>query len=269
MWMHDNAGGMVAALYGPSTGQMNFDNGKTQLSITETTNYPFSDHIRFNFDITTPRVVPFSFRIPAWCTSPVVTINGKKYTGSLTPGSFVTITRQVHKKDVIMLQLPMPARLVQYDTFGVTVERGPLLFAYPIPEKVTIDTATYANLGGKRSPDPAFPALDIRPAGPWNYGLAVTEKNFLQKVQVRQQPNSGYPFDPSALAVVIRVPARKLKGWTLKENRYTPALPAAGTFKTEDKEEMITLVPYGSTRLRMSVFPAAIPAAGSGVRSFE
>jgi hypothetical protein len=259
MWMKDNNGGVVAALYGPSTGKLEAGSSKTAVRITEETNYPFSDQVRFTFDPARPVSFPFSFRIPAWCAAPVVTINGKRYSGALTPGTFITISRLYKKNDVISLQLPMPVKLVSWDEYGVAVERGPLLFAYAIPEKVSIDTATYANLGGKHSPDPAFPALDIRPAGAWNYGLAVTGKDLTKQVQVVYPSTKGYPFDLSAAPVVIRVPAKKLVNWTLEENRYTPALPAAGSFTTEAATETITLVPYGSTRLRMAVFPSAAP----------
>jgi hypothetical protein len=257
MWMQDKAGGIVAALYGPSVGEMDVDDGRTHVSITETTNYPFSDKIDFTFDITKPTAFPFSFRIPAWCTSPVVSINGKKYTGNLLPGTFIIIKQVFKKGDVISVKLPMAARLVQCGTDGVAVERGPLLFAFPIAEKVTIDTATYANLNGKKSLNPAFPALDIQPAGPWNYTLAVTGRDFSTKVQVVESSKDGYPFDPSAVPVVIRIPAKLIKNWQLDNNRYTPPRPRAEFFETTGKEVMITLVPYGSTRLRLSVFPTA------------
>ena len=51
----------------------------------------------------------------------------------------------------------------------------------------------------------------------------------------------------------IRVPVVGVKGWTLQEDRYTPALPE--TIEAEGPVKYIDLVPYGSTTLRLTLFP--------------
>jgi hypothetical protein len=255
MWMCDTNGGLVAALYGPSSATLPINQGRQHLSVTEETGYPFLETITFTFKTPTPVSMPFSFRIPGWCVSPAVTVNQRPYDGALTPGTFVTLNRTFLDGDKIVLRLPMPVKLLTLENQGVAVERGPLLFAYPVPEKVTIDNQSYANMRGKKSSDPVnFPALDIRPDGAWNYALAAKSAAELSLVHTGSK---GYPFDPGASPVAIKVPAQKVIGWTLVENRYTPPLPNQDNVKCETAVETLTLVPYGNTRLRLGVFPLA------------
>jgi uncharacterized protein len=256
MWMRDKNGNPIAALYGPSEEKVTLANGK-QVTIEENTGYPFSDRVDFIFNTAKPVDMPFSFRIPVWCKGASVVINGKPYQGVVKSGSFITLNRKFANGDKISLQLPMAAKLMQCDSGGLAVERGPLLYSFAVPEKVKVDTATYKNLGGKHSPDPNFPALDIRPSGDWNYALAVNSKDFAKKVQVVKTGSTGYPLDPGQSPLVIKVPAKKIVGYGLIENRFTPRSPAPGTYKTSKQIDMITLVPYGSTMLRVSVFPSA------------
>lgn len=247
MWMRDTLGGPVAALYGPSVDTFYY-RGK-QVIITENTRYPFADQLLFTFNMPQAMQMPFTFRIPGWCKSASILINDQPYTGQLTPGAFVTIQRKFRNNDRILLQFPMTAQLLPWQQWGAAVERGPLLYTFPVPEKISIDTATYANLGGKKSHDPNFPALDLRPDGPWNYALLLKSASW----QVIETGYPGYPFDGATS--VIQVPVRKVDHWELSDNRYTPALPATGAFPYASTTDTITLVPYGTTRLRLTVFP--------------
>ena len=255
MWMRDTKGGLVAAMYGPSSATLPINEGRQQLTVTEETGYPFSETIAFTFKTPTPVTMPFTFRIPGWCEAPAVTINGQPYKGTLTPGTFVSLERTFCDGDAVVLRLPMPVKQLTWENQGVTVERGPLLFAYPVPEKVLNDDKVYENMRGKKSSDPVrFPALDIRPDGEWNYALASKSAADFTLVNTGSK---GYPLDPGASPVVIKVPARKVNGWTLLENRYTPPLPDKDKVECEATVETLTLVPYGSTRLRIGVFPVS------------
>ena len=269
MWMRTPTGGLVASLYGPSVKTISLDSGNNKLRVTEDTKYPFADTINFTFESTKPVKLPFAFRIPGWCQQPKVTINGAPYAEPLVPGTFVTIDRKFAKGDHIVVTLPMKLEFVKWEAFGVAIQRGPLLFSYAVPEKVAVDSKVYPNLRGKVASNPDFPALDLRPAGPWNYALAVDPDKIESQVRVVENNASGYPFDAGSVPITLKVPARRVNGWDLQENRYTPRLPERGKFTCDPKIETIDMVPYGSTRLRLSVFASTADATVAGASSVQ
>ncbi len=84
----------------------------------------------------------------------------------MTPGTFLKLQRTWRPGDRIALHFPMTPAVTTWYRDGVSIDRGPLVFALPIGEdwrKVT---------QGLKHPATA-PAADweIYPTTPWNYGL--------------------------------------------------------------------------------------------------
>lgn len=241
MWMENQDGGFTAALYGPSV----YQNAKA--TVSEETNYPFDDKITFRFSKTSGDEFPFSLRIPGWCSGASLTINGEVYKTPLKSGTFIALNRQWKDGDRIELTLPMQVKLNRYMNV-LSLERGPLLYSYAVPERVEMD---------KKTVNALFPALNIYPNGEWNYALDVNENNYLSKVKVIMPEGKGYAFDNKGGVPRLEVPVRKIKNWELtNDGKYTPLIPIA--YEVEDEVKWITLVPYGATRLRMTQFPEAI-----------
>ena len=253
MWLKDAEGAPVAALYGPSA--VDFGWAK----ITEETRYPADGKIVFRFSVKQPKENAFTYRVPGWCVKGAsLKINGELAQAG-EPGTFATVRRTFRDGDTIELDFPMETvfevlprrRYVIKDAVtkwvgeiegrsvsqGTVVRRGPLVFAYPIPETRTEDVAEHPNMHGKKSANPDFKCWDIRPAGPFNFALAAHTAE----------------VEENEFGVSVKVPVRRIE-WNLEDGRFTPDVPESP--KTiSDKVETIRLVPYGLTTLRLAVFP--------------
>ncbi len=243
MWMKDAHGQPVAALYGPSSVVYGLDNGVT-VRVEEKTNYPFEEKIDFVFtffkdgkEIKGKQKMDFTYRIPQWCAS-------------AAPG-FKTVSKEWKSGEVFTVSLPMELKVCGNQSSGMYVERGPILYSYPIAATVEEDTLVYDNLAGKVSGNPDFKSWSMIPAGKWNYALKADK---LDKIKVKHHKVNGFPFDPGNGPVTVSVPVAGVSGWTLIDGRFTPSLPE--TVVTEEgSDTFIELVPYGSTTLRLTTFP--------------
>jgi hypothetical protein len=218
------------------------------------TDYPFNETVEISVRPARKAKFPVELRIPGWCTAPTLTVNGSRVSLERNAKGFVRVQRTWKPGDTVRLHLPMTARLrtgrdaasgPPYDgvhkatpvtipeensTWGVpyaSVSYGPLLFALPIPDTTDANT-----------PDPSARwqfALDVQAPGfavertsmplRWDWPLAAPLKLRANGMEVAWNP------DPKA-----------------------PRLPLLPFAKSKPSEK-ITLIPYGCTKFRMSMFP--------------
>lgn len=243
MWMKDRSGQPVAALYGPSNAEFALGDGVV-VKIEERTSYPFEEKVDFVFNFYKDGVLTdgahkmdFTYRIPGW-------ISGNE-------AEFKTESREWKSGDIFSVELPMSVKVCEAPGGGMYVERGPILYSFPIPAKIEEDQQIYDNLAGKVSANPDFKSWSMTPSGKWNYAI---DAGSLDKIRVNHHDLGGFPFDGDKSPVTIDVPVVGVKGWDLVDGRYTPALPTEVVAENEDPV-FIRLVPYGSTTLRLTTFP--------------
>ncbi|MGB9148021.1 MAG: hypothetical protein WCC14_19520, partial [Acidobacteriaceae bacterium] len=257
MWMKSADGGLAATLYGPSTVRTTVGADNQPVEIVQTTHYPYEEQIRFRINTSRSVEFPLSLRIPVWCQEPHLTINGSAVNAQRNEKGFVVLNRSFAPGDTLALTLPMSLALSRWPQNGIGIERGPLVYSLPIQ-------AHWTSTVIPRYSTAEFPCWEATPESPWNYGLALDEANLEKQVEVKKQPAAANAnFDPlENPPITLTVPARKIEGWELMANpddpaqEFTPALPDLTASQASGPVELITLAPYGSTKLRVTIFPA-------------
>jgi len=181
-----------------------------------------------------------------------VSVNGEPASRTVEPGTFFVLERTFANGDRVSLRLPMAVQVTDWPNDGVGIERGPLVFSLPVSARTRTVTNYVAR--GKRRSTEAFPAFEYFPAGAWNYGLPIGQAS---DVEVITRPTAGYPWTVEAAPIRLRVKARRLEGWTLvpEGEAGAPATPGFPARRRPGRKQHVDLVPYGTTLLRVTVFP--------------
>jgi len=260
--------GVCATLYGDSV----YD-GEDML-LEQTGGYPFSSKTQFKVTLKDNSKNSLMLRIPSWTKGYTLKVNGEEKCADDING-YITI--KVNDNDFVELIFNMALTQVSSPDNGFYYNYGPFLMTLKIDENCVKDT-------DEKRQTPDFPSYNIYPASEWRYAVKRFEhcKNAEIKINnVTDNPfwDGNYPFE-------ISVKARKLNGWDFEriENEFTidkkagegidqKQLDCGATVITEDlvltpklpdssfinsnlgEETDITLVPYGCTTIRLTVFP--------------
>ncbi|MGA2247565.1 MAG: beta-L-arabinofuranosidase domain-containing protein [Verrucomicrobiota bacterium] len=263
LWLATPDNGLCAAVYSPSEMSARAGDG-TQVSFLENTRYPFEDTIVFAFHAAKPVTFPLYLRVPGWCPSAAVSINGKALAVTPQADKYVRLERQWKDGDAVTLKLPMKV-VVQHwsaNQDGVSVNYGPLTFSLKIGERYVQKDSTRTAMGDsgwQASADPSqWPSFEIVPTTPWNYALVVNEARPKKSFRVKKLawPADNYPFTPESVPLEIEAKGRLIPQWTLDKYELCPVLQPSPVF-SDQPQTSITLIPMGAARLRISAFPVA------------
>lgn len=236
--------GIAALAYAPSSATVKVGEG-IHVHIDEKTNYPFDDTITFTLDPEQDVYFEFELRIPRWCEQASVLINGKQL--DVTPQDHkIQLKRKWKKGDKVVLNLPMEIKTSRWYEQSVAIERGPLLYALKIKEN-------WKKIKKDAWKDPFY---EVYPASPWNYGISKKTIDTHDFTMEAKTTVSDTPWNQGNAPISLFTKAKILPYWN-EYNGSTGKLPISTWPPREipTEEEVIELIPYGCTALRISQFP--------------
>jgi len=251
LWHATPGNGLAAVLYAPCRVKATVGEG-VEVDITQQTFYPFDGRVRIT--LSTPQAVrfPLYLRVPGWCDAARFAVNGTPVPVEAVSGSYVRIDRTWADGDRVAIDFPMEVKATVWEANkdSVSLNWGALTFSVKIAEQ-------YERSGGTE----AWPAWEIHPGSPWNYGLVLDPQQPADTVEVvrRPWPASDQPFKWDEAPVEMRVRAQRIPNWTetiwgaVDEVQQSPV-------RSSEPVETIAMIPMGAGRLRMS----ALPVIGEG-----
>ncbi len=252
-WMATEDGGIAAVAYGPTEVTVKLKG--TAVTITEDTEYPFADVLRFTVNPAKAAAFPFKLRIPRWSVNPRVAVNGEMV-ANVKAGEFLTLARTWKAGDKVTVEFPPELETKNTLRGSATLWRGPLVFSLRIGEKV--ETVNKIARG--------FDEVEYTPTTPWNYALDIDRANPGANVKVNRAAMPKNPWEPATTPITLTVPAKRVPSWGLvRSDRMADEVPDSPV-KSSEPVEHVTLVPFGAQTLRITSFPLlqgeAIPDAG-------
>ena len=210
------------------------------IRLLEETHYPFREAVKITISPAQPVQFPLHLRIPGWAEGATIHVNGKPQADP-APGSFAPIDRTWQPGDVVELHLPMRPRAINGYRDSLSIERGPIVFSYPIAESwlklrdrgMTADWQVY-------------------PATQWNYALTEAQSG-PDLLKVEELPFTKGVFTARSAPVKITTRARKLPRWRALNGAAEPV--PQSPVESSEPDETITLIPYAAAKLRITAFP--------------
>ena len=216
-WLLSRDEGLYASSYAPCQVRYRLSGAAVRLNVES--QYPVSGNIRITVGVDRSAAFPLHLRIPAWAKGATAAVCGEIIPA--VPGTILTLNREWHDGDELLLTLPMTAeRSVCYHQ-AVCVRRGPLAFAYA----------------------PAFERLEDE------NGAAAMQAETGFGVALSQ--DAAIEAEMTENSITLHTKGCAAAQWGMRgESCDQPPITVTPGEMTD-----IALVPYAQAQIRLSVFP--------------
>ncbi|PUZ30615.1 hypothetical protein DCM91_02810 [Chitinophaga costaii] len=260
-WMATPDNGLAAQLYFENKVKAKVGHGQ-EVSITQHTHYPFDSGIQLTLNTAASVDFPLYLRIPEWCKTPSVKVNGKALSITANAYGYIKLSNRWKNGDQVFINFPMEISVRTWDKNknSVSVNYGPLTYSLKIKEDYTKTDGRHnaqGDAGWQPSADPEkWPSFEIHPGSSWNYGLLLNEKDPASsfKVMKKAWPADNNPFTNTNAPIVLIAKGKQIPAWGIDQYGLVAVLPQSPVQSSEPVTPL-TLVPMGGARLRISAFP--------------
>jgi uncharacterized protein len=260
LWMKTPDGGLAVVAYSPCVVETKIQ-GKPVKLVVET-DYPFRDDVTIRVTVAEPLSFPLNLRAPGWAESltirssdPDIKLGGQELhadeievavprRGAGRAGGYLPMTIKWSETQTVTLHFAMEPRLFKGFNDSVAIQRGPLVFALPIEAEWK-----------KVKDNPRFADWEVYPKSPWNDALQMDREHPERSITFEERPVGKNPFSTPGAPLIARVKARRVPSWTLERGAAAP--PPKSPLATSEPLEVLTLIPYGCTDLRITEFPVS------------
>jgi hypothetical protein len=238
LWMADDDSTLRIVAYAPAVITTEMSHVPVQISVE--TNYPFDEDVRMIVGPSEPVEFGIRVRIPDWCDTPTILVNGKHQQLAAVDG-YHTIRRQWKDGDVVDVHLPALPRLSHRAGQAVGVRLGALQLSLQTPENwIAVEGA------------PGLAEWEIHPRRSWNYALDITT---VGAWTIEKTAPSVVPFHLQDAPVVVNAKGARVRAWKASGAEASP--PPISPIFDVGATERVNLVPYGSARIRITEFPTS------------
>jgi uncharacterized protein len=248
LWYTAPGNGIAAVQYAPNVLKLALGKSNKEVTVTEFTSYPFGDTISFRIKMQGSQRFPFHLRIPSWCDTGSITLNGKLLRRE-NGGKMVELSREWNDGDRLVLHLPMKVTVSRWGRNSRAVERGPLVYALKLSEQWK-----------EEEDEKEGRYYTITTPDNWNYGLVDSALRHIDRATVSMRKIAGDDFvwNLENAPIEINISGKQIPDWKIVNGvAPQPVTARDGLYMGRVEEEVheLTLVPYGCTKVRVVAFP--------------